>query len=140
MLKRLVAARVSLVVGGACGKEAPTAEPVNILLLLIEFLRTDRAGCYGCGRDTSPKIGRRTREGTIFENHISTTSWTLSAHNSLFTGQESSGEYNCLLAELAPAFYAVRGSGVKLQHNAPAGATVLLNLNAELAETHSRRA
>lgn len=84
------AAGLLLAAGGGCGRKAPAPKPVNILLVSIDSLRADHLGCYGYGRDTTPEIDRLAREGTVFQNHVSTTSWTLPAHISLFTGQEIS--------------------------------------------------
>jgi arylsulfatase A-like enzyme len=71
---------------GAAGPQA--AEPPrgpNVLLISIDTLRPDHVGCYGYGRDTSPNLDRLAAEGVLFENHISSTSWTLPAHAALFT-------------------------------------------------------
>lgn len=74
----------------ACGRKDPVPQPVNVLLISIDSLRADHVGCYGYGRDTTPEIDRLARDGVIFKNHVSTTSWTLPAHISLFTGQDIS--------------------------------------------------
>ncbi|KQC15344.1 MAG: hypothetical protein APR56_01735 [Methanosaeta sp. SDB] len=84
----LGAAAIGLAAVGGCRREPP--KPINVLLVSIDSLRADHLGCYGYGRETSPQIDRLAREGTIFLNHISTTSWTLPSHISLFTGQEIS--------------------------------------------------
>ncbi|MDP8235256.1 MAG: sulfatase, partial [Candidatus Erginobacter occultus] len=76
--------------GGGCGKDAEKPEPVNVLLISIDSLRADHVGAYGYGRETTPEIDRLAQNAAIFENHVSTTSWTLPAHISLFTGQEIS--------------------------------------------------
>jgi arylsulfatase A-like enzyme len=58
----------------------------NILLISVDMLRPDHLGCYSYGRPTSPNIDRLAAEGALFENAISSTSWTLPAHAALFTG------------------------------------------------------
>ncbi|MBU0640711.1 MAG: sulfatase-like hydrolase/transferase [Planctomycetes bacterium] len=58
----------------------------NIVLISVDTLRPDHVGCYGYERATSPNIDRLAREGVLFENAISSTSWTLPAHAALFTG------------------------------------------------------
>ena len=58
----------------------------NILLIVIDALRPDHLGCYGYHRDTSPSIDRIAREGVIFTNTISQSSWTKPAVTSLLTG------------------------------------------------------
>jgi len=75
--------------GGAAVQPAPPAKP-NIILVSIDSLRPDHLGSYGYARDTSPFLDRLAREGTRFENAISTTSWTLPAHAAMFTGLQDS--------------------------------------------------
>ncbi len=65
--------------------EPSGAPPPNVLLISIDTLRPDHLGCYGYHRDTSPRIDRLAAESVLFENHISSTSWTLPAHAALFT-------------------------------------------------------
>lgn len=82
---------LGLLVG--CGGSSPSAEntarPVpdgpNVLLISVDTLRADHVGAYGYARRTSPHIDRLAAEGVLFENHISSTSWTLPAHAALFT-------------------------------------------------------
>ena len=64
----------------------PTTTPPNVLLISVDTLRPDHLGCYGYQRQTSPRIDRLAAEGALFENAISSTSWTLPAHAALFTG------------------------------------------------------
>jgi arylsulfatase A-like enzyme len=58
----------------------------NIVLISVDTLRPDHLGCYGYSRDTSPRINRLAAEGALFENAISSTSWTLPAHCAMLTG------------------------------------------------------
>jgi len=62
----------------------------NIVMISIDTLRSDHLGSYGYDRDTSPRIDRLATEGALFENMISSTSWTLPAHCALFTGLSDS--------------------------------------------------
>ena len=64
---------------------ADEARP-NIVLISVDTLRADHLGCYGYQRNTSPHIDQLAAEGALFENAISSTSWTLPAHSALFTG------------------------------------------------------
>lgn len=68
--------------------EAAASGPTrpNVLLISVDTLRPDHLGCYGYQRDTSPHIDRLAAGGALFENVISSTSWTLPAHAALFTG------------------------------------------------------
>ncbi len=79
----------------ACGGEparrtAPPGAP-NVLLVSIDSLRPDHLGCYGYRFATSPTIDGLARDGVRFQQAVSTTSWTLPAHASLFTGLYDSG-------------------------------------------------
>ncbi len=58
----------------------------NLILISIDTLRPDHLGAYGYARNTSPVLDRLAREGVLFRNAYSTSSWTLPAHVSLFTG------------------------------------------------------
>lgn len=87
-----------LVLHAACTRATepePRAEPAppgapDLLLISIDSLRPDHLGCYGYGKPTSPFIDRLASEGLLFENALSTTSWTLPAHAALFTGLRDS--------------------------------------------------
>ncbi|MFQ5806637.1 MAG: sulfatase [Phycisphaerae bacterium] len=58
----------------------------NVALISIDSLRPDHLHCYGYPKKTSPHIDQLAREGALFENVISSTSWTLPAHACMFTG------------------------------------------------------
>jgi arylsulfatase A-like enzyme len=76
----LVAAAVTGLSG--CGGEPP----LTILLVSLDTTRPDHLSAYGYDRDTTPTLARLAREGTLFTHARSTSSWTLPAHMSLFTG------------------------------------------------------
>lgn len=57
----------------------------NIVLITADALRADHLSCYGYFRKTSPNIDQFASESILFENAISTASWTLPAFASLFT-------------------------------------------------------
>jgi arylsulfatase A-like enzyme len=61
----------------------------NILVLVVDALRTDRLSCYGYERSTSPRLDAAAKEGLLFENAWSQSSWTIPATATLFTGQYS---------------------------------------------------
>ena len=65
-----------------------------MLLISVDSLRADHLSCYGYesatapGVATSPNIDARLAgEGTLFEELISTTSWTVPAHMAMLSGQ-----------------------------------------------------
>jgi len=63
------------------GRTAP-----NVVWLSIESLRADHVGCYGYERPTTPTLDALAGEGTVYTQADSVTSWTLTAHASMFTG------------------------------------------------------
>lgn len=65
---------------------APQNAP-NILVIVIDTLRADHLSSYGYPRHTSPTIDRLAKQGVVFENAISPSSWTQPAHASLLTGR-----------------------------------------------------
>ncbi len=71
----------------ACGETPP--EPPNIVLISIDSLRADHVGAYGYPRDTTPAMDRLATEGTLFENVVADSSWTLPAHVTMMTGLSS---------------------------------------------------
>jgi arylsulfatase A-like enzyme len=75
-------AALALVLGCA---EAP--RPPNIVLLVVDTVRADRLSCYGYERPTTPNIDALCERGIRFDDAWSTSSWTLPAHASLFTGR-----------------------------------------------------
>ena len=76
----LVAAAVAGIL--CCGGEPP----LTILLISLDTTRPDHLSAYGYDRDTTPTLAKLAREGTVFTHARSTSSWTLPAHMSLFTG------------------------------------------------------
>ena len=63
----------------------PTPAGPNVVLISIDSLRPAHLGTYGYERSTSPNIDRLANDGVVFENHISSTSWTLPAHAAIFS-------------------------------------------------------
>ena len=63
------------------------ANSPNVLVIVIDTLRADHLSSYGYSRSTSPTIDRMGKEGTLFENAISTCSWSFPSHVSLVTGR-----------------------------------------------------
>lgn len=63
----------------------PPEQAPNVLLVVLDAVRADHLGAYGYSRPTSPHFDRFAREGVLFENAYSSSSWTLPSHASLFT-------------------------------------------------------
>jgi arylsulfatase A-like enzyme len=64
----------------------PAIERPNVLLIVADTLRADRMSAYGYPRPTTPFFERLAQESTLFSHAVATSSWTLPAHASLFTG------------------------------------------------------
>ena len=64
---------------------APTDEP-HLILISLDCLRFDHMGVYGYSRSTTPRINQFARDGMVFENAVSASSWTLPTHMSMLTG------------------------------------------------------
>lgn len=58
----------------------------SLLLITIDTLRADRLPFYGYKRDTAPFLRNLARQGIVFSNAYSTSSWTVPAVTSLLTG------------------------------------------------------
>ncbi len=69
----------------ADGQSAIRPTSPNVLLIVLDTVRADHLGAYGYARATSPNLDRFAREGVVFENAYSSSSWTMPSHASLFT-------------------------------------------------------
>lgn len=67
------------------------APDYNVILISIDSLRADHMSAYGYRRDTSPAMAALARDGVLFRNASSTTSWTLPGHMSILTGRSLLG-------------------------------------------------
>ncbi len=75
--------------GCGVGGEGAKQPPYNVVFISIDSLRADHLRSYGYSRTTSPNLDNLAREGTLFENVIAETSWTLPSHVSMLTGLSS---------------------------------------------------
>jgi len=64
------------------GGDAP-----NVFVILVDALRADHLGVYGHRRDTSPALDAFARDGIVFEQAITQSTFTKSSIASLFTGR-----------------------------------------------------
>ncbi len=89
----------------ACRGEGDDGPRPNVVLISIDTLRSDHLGCYGYPRETSPAIDRLAEEGVLFENHVSSSPWTLPGHAAIFTSMSDS-VHGCVDTDfaLAPGF------------------------------------
>lgn len=58
----------------------------NVLLIVLDTVRSFNLSLYGYGRNTSPSLDAFAAKGTTFERAFSTAPWTLPSHASMFTG------------------------------------------------------
>ncbi len=59
----------------------------NVLLIVWDTVRAGNLSLYGYERPTTPNLERLAGRGVRFDLAFSTSSWTLPAHASLFTGR-----------------------------------------------------
>jgi len=57
----------------------------NVVLIIIDTIRPDRLGCYGCTLPTSPNIDKLASEGTLFTNAVTTAPITLPSVSAILT-------------------------------------------------------
>lgn len=70
-------------VGSGCGGEKQ--EPRNLVLISLDTLRADHLGCYGYGRNTSPRLDALAGASVLFESTVSQANETVHSHRSLLT-------------------------------------------------------
>jgi len=58
----------------------------NVILISLDTLRADRLGCYGCQTAKTPFLDLLAKNGVVFEEAISNSSWTLPGHGAMLTG------------------------------------------------------
>jgi hypothetical protein len=51
--------------------------PRYVFLICLDAVRSDHLGCYGYGRETSPRIDGLAAEGALFEDAVTQAPWTL---------------------------------------------------------------
>ncbi len=72
--------------GDALAASPQVAARPNIILVTLDTVRADHLSLYGYARKTTPHLDTWAKRGVVFENAITTTSWTLPSHASIFTG------------------------------------------------------
>ncbi len=64
----------------------PDGSLPNVLLLVLDTVRSFSLSAYGFPQPTSPALERLAAEGVLFEQAYSSSSWTLPSHASMMTG------------------------------------------------------
>jgi hypothetical protein len=67
------------------------AEPRIVVIIIMDAVRADHTSPYGYPRGTTPQLQLLAADSRVFRNAYSTSSWTLPAHVSLFSGKDVLG-------------------------------------------------
>ena len=67
--------------------DVTSGKGINVLLVTVDTFRPDHLGAYGYGRDTSPVLDSLAADGALFEQTMSSSSWTTPGLLSVLTGQ-----------------------------------------------------
>jgi arylsulfatase A-like enzyme len=65
---------------------APPGAP-DVVLVVLDTVRAENLSTYGYGRPTAPTLDALAREGALFLDATSPSTWSLPSHASLFTGR-----------------------------------------------------
>lgn len=84
----------------------------GIVFVSIDTLRRDHVGLYGYPSPTTPRLDALGREGTVFDDAVSVSSWTLPAHFTMMTSVD-------------PAAHGATDSKHRFNHRVPTLARVL---------------
>lgn len=75
----------------ACGPAAAAPQELNVVLVSLNALRADHLAAYGYGAETAPNISSLAEGGTVFEQAVAQSNWTLPSLASLFTSRYPRG-------------------------------------------------
>jgi arylsulfatase A-like enzyme len=67
-------------------RQSASPQRPNVVIYLVDALRADRLGVYGCERPLSPRLDDMAAEGITFTDVTAQSSWTKAAVASIFTG------------------------------------------------------
>jgi arylsulfatase A-like enzyme len=96
------------------GSAEPAAGAKNVILFIVDTLRSDYLDCYGGEWNASPVVNRLASGGALFENNIAQCTWTLPSTTSILTG-------------LFPSTHGAVATGMSLASSAPTLSEVLQN-------------
>lgn len=66
-----------------------TPRAPNVLLIVLDTVRSSNLSVYGYERPTTPELARWAADATVFARAIATAPWTLPSHGSMLTGREA---------------------------------------------------
>ncbi|MBW2295731.1 MAG: sulfatase [Deltaproteobacteria bacterium] len=85
-----LAAIALFAIASSCAEdEVPTQRSTpasSIVMISLDTTRPDHLSVYGYDRPTSPNLDALARDSLVMQNFVTTSSWTLPTHASLFTG------------------------------------------------------
>jgi arylsulfatase A-like enzyme len=61
----------------------------NVLFIILDTVRAASLSLYGYERATTPALARWAADGVVFDRAISSASWTLPSHSTMFTGRNA---------------------------------------------------
>ncbi len=102
------------IVGGilaACFGSFRRPHPKNVLLIVVDTLRSNRLHCYGYPRATSPNVDRLAARGTLYERNYSQACWTLPSMSSMMSGRSIVDGIKALPASLPVLAESMRAGG-----------------------------
>jgi arylsulfatase A-like enzyme len=62
-------------------------EKKNVILVVVDTMRADRASLYGYDRETTPEVSKWAKGGAVFERAFAASSWTVPSMAMLLTGR-----------------------------------------------------
>ena len=83
---RLLAVGLAIALAGCSDDPAMQTAPPSVVLITLDTTRVDHLSTYGYERETSPNLDAFAERAVRYRRAWSTSSWTLPAHGSLFTG------------------------------------------------------
>ncbi len=81
----------SVLIGAGCTRHTDPAPPLNIVLITIDTLRSDRLGAYGNPSVRTPTLDALARAGVVFADANAQIPSTLPSHASILTGRYPTG-------------------------------------------------
>lgn len=90
MDRRAAACAVLAIALAACSREVRGRGGRGVLLIVVDELRADHVGVYGCDRATTPYLDGLVSEGVWFSNAFGTAPDTIPSHASILMGADPS--------------------------------------------------
>jgi hypothetical protein len=95
------------------GRPLPASGSPNVLLIVLDTVRTDHLSLYGYPRPTTPNLDRPAQRGVRFDKARAAAPWTLASHANMFTGRwphELGVQWSCPLRDDVPTLAEYLGS------------------------------